>query len=91
MANDNQAPKVRDGLLFRPLDEEWVVYDPSGQQLHVLNLTAALVWQCCNGDLSVDEIVDTVREAFDKPTEREQVERDVLGTVDEFAKKGLLE
>ena len=92
MANDPKAaPKVREGLIFRPLDDDWVVYDPSGQQLHVLNRAAAVVWICCTGDLSVDDIVDTMQQAFDGNVELDRVERDVLATIEEFTKKGLLE
>ena len=92
MANDPKAvPKVREELIFRPLDEEWVVYDPSGQLLHVLNRAAAVVWICCTGDLSVDDIVDTVQQVFDGNVERDRVERDVVATIEEFAQKGLME
>ena len=91
MADRHRAPKVREDFIFRPLDEEWVVYDPSGQQLHVLNHVAAMVWLSCTGDYSVEEIVDTVQEAFARQIQRNHIERDVVATVDEFAKKGLLE
>jgi hypothetical protein len=84
-------PRVRDDLIFRQLDEEWVVYDSMGQQLHVLNGTAALVWLHCTGHHSIREIANVLGEVFDLDLAREPVERDVQRTIAEFAKKGLLE
>ena len=44
------CPRAREDVVFRPLGEEWVLYDPVTQQLHVLNMTAALVWALCDGE-----------------------------------------
>lgn len=85
------TPKVRDELVFRSLDDEWVVYDPHGQQLHVMNRTAAIVWLCCTGELTLDDIAGQVSRAFDDQVPLDQVERDVTRVLDEFAEKGLLE
>ena len=60
--NPEFAPRVRDDLVFRQLDEEWVVYDPASEQLHVLNASAAVVWLCCTGESTLSEIVDAVGE-----------------------------
>ena len=83
-------PKIRGDLVFRQLDEEWVLYDPSGELLHVLNGSAAVAWLYCSGDMSVAEIVDAVSEAFGNPAPREEIEADVVKTLDEFASKGML-
>jgi len=84
-------PKVRDSLIFRQLDEEWVVYDAEGERLHVLNSTAALVWLHCTGEYSMGEITDAVAESVEQPVQRERLEDDVQRTIDEFEKKGLIE
>jgi len=83
-------PNGRDDLIFRQLDEEWVLYDSTGEKLHVLNRTAAVVWLHCSGEDSVDEIVDAVADAFDDEAPREVVESDVKRTIAEFREKGLL-
>ena len=87
---DQSHPKTRHDLIFRQLDEEWVLYDPEGRQLHVMNSTAAVVWLCCTGERTVDDIVDEVRGAFDEPAARGQVEADVQKAVADFASRGLL-
>lgn len=84
-------PRVRDDAVFRPLAGEWVVFDPEGRRLHVMNLTAALVWSFCDGTRTRDEIARDVREAFPEPPDAERVEQDVDEALDVFREKGLLQ
>lgn len=83
-------PRARDDVLFRQLDDEWVIFDPVTDTLHALNLTAALVWTGCTGDRDVAAIVDDVAASFDPPLTRERVLDDVLGAIERFRKQGLL-
>lgn len=87
----SNRPQVRESLIFRPLDEEWVVYDSDGEKLHVLNRAAAVVWLLCNGELTVSEISNEVAEAFGNQVPTEQLEDDVRQTIADFSAKGLLE
>ena len=87
----SKRPQVRESLIFRPLDEEWVVYDSEGEKLHVLNGSAAVVWLLCNGQLTESEILNEVAEAFDHQIPTEQLEDDVHQAIAEFSAKGLLE
>ena len=41
---ETECPKGRSEVIFRPLDDSWVLFDPRSERVHVLNLTAALVW-----------------------------------------------
>ena len=77
-------------MVFRPLAGEWVVFDPDGRRLHVMNLTAALVWSFCDGRRSREEIVREVREAFPEPPDRAAVESDVIEALRAFRSKDLL-
>ena len=90
MPQPDDRPRIRDDLIFRQLDEEWVLYDPSGKQLHVMNRTAAVIWLCCTGERTADDIVDEVRDAFGEQAPREEVARDVAAVIDDFAGRGLL-
>ena len=89
--NPEFSPQVRDDLVFRQLDEEWVVYDPKSEKLHVLNASAAVVWLCCAGESTLAEIVDAVKEAFDTNLDKEALEEEVRQTVESFAQEGLLQ
>jgi hypothetical protein len=86
-----ECPKARDDVVFRQLDDEWVLFDPRDNKMHVLNLTASLVWTHCSGSLSLPEIAAEVREAFPGSDSADSVERDVAGVVSEFARAGLFQ
>jgi hypothetical protein len=83
-------PRARDDVLFRYLDDEWVIFDPVTDRLHALNLTAALVWAECDGERDVAAIADEVASAFDPPLPRDRVLDDVRGAIEAFRDEGLL-
>jgi len=74
--------------MFRQVDDEWVVFDPASNDLHVLNLSAALIWSHLTGDCSEEEIVGAVHEAFG--IEAQQAEADVRAALERFRGAGLL-
>lgn len=53
-----------------------------------LNDTAAVVWNCCNGERSTEDIVDKITNDFD--VERDVCMRDVVLTLSSFRRKGLI-
>lgn len=83
---DPWKPRARPDLVFRRVGEDWVVFDPDRQDIHVLNLAAALVWSYCTGEHEVERIEEEVGRAW------EGVEdpgvREALGA---FRDAGLLE
>jgi hypothetical protein len=83
-------PERREDVIFRSLADEWVAYDPATGMLHVLNLTAALVWSHCDGEHDAGAIVAAVRAAFEPPPDEVRVRRDVGEALGTFARKGLL-
>jgi hypothetical protein len=86
----SQRPRARPDVVFRQLDEEWVIFDPAANRLHALNLTAALVWSHCSGELSVLQIADEVGAAFDPPKTGTEITDDVTAAVERFREEGLL-
>lgn len=75
-------PQVRDDVVFRRVAEDWVLFDPASQQIHVLNLTAALVWSFCTGDADVAAIEGQVKEAFGIANQDPQVVEALQGFLD---------
>lgn len=71
-----------------PVDRELVVVDEATGRVHALNPTAALVWECLDGQASLATIVDELQEAFGAP--RATISADVLGVVREFGTLGFL-
>ncbi|HXV85396.1 MAG TPA: PqqD family protein, partial [Gemmatimonadales bacterium] len=84
-------PRVRADVVFRQLDDQWVVYDPSRDRLHALNLTAALVWTHCTGEHTAQVIAEVVGSSFTPPRPGREILPDILASLDRFRAEGLLE
>lgn len=92
MENDalRVRPRARDDVLFRQLDDDWVIFDPVSDRLHALNLTAALIWMECTGERDIDEITDQVATVFEPAQPRDRVLSDVQAAITRFREQGLL-
>lgn len=82
-------PQAREDVLFRQVDDEWVVFDPAANELHVLNLSAALVWSHCTGEHSPDQIAAALQDAYG--IDLKQAAADVRAALDRFREAGLLD
>jgi hypothetical protein len=79
-------PRARADVASVTLNGEAVIHRAG--QVHVLDPVATLVWRCCDGDASVDEIARELAEVFAVPAET--VHRDVAAVVSELESLGLL-
>lgn len=86
-----ELPKGRSDVVFRPLDDSWVLFDPRTEQLHVLNLSAALIWEHLDGETSLEEIAEAVGSAFDPPIAASRALADVEPVLQRFRDAGLLD
>lgn len=60
----------RDGdLPFQRLNEDTIVVDPKKREVHLLNETAARVWELLEAPRTIDEIVTTLAEEYDAPAD----------------------
>jgi hypothetical protein len=79
----------RDGELpFQKLDEETIVLDPRRREVHLLNETAARLWELLAAPHSLDELAATLADEYDvtEPELREAI----VECVDGLTGKGLL-
>ncbi len=90
MTDAHPSLRRRDDLVFRQLDDEWVVFDSATNKLHTLNLTAALVWTELTGDAGEEDIVTAVAEAFGRPATVDEVRDDIRAAIQRFRDEGLL-
>lgn len=79
---------VRDDLLYRDLDDEGIIYDATKSKVHALNATAALIWRACDGEHTVEDIVEELLRRFD--VDRDTARRDIRKTIKQFGTLGLL-
>jgi hypothetical protein len=68
-------PKARrKGIITKEVDGELLIYDRERDKAHCLNLTAALVWQLCDGRRGVTDLAQSVREALGTPVDEIVIE-----------------
>ena len=82
------APSPRDAVVSTRLDDDLLLVDGSTGRIHVLNSTAALVWECFDGDVTLDELAADLAEAFHAPLEA--VRADAVEMTRELGRLGLL-
>ena len=85
------GPKGRRDVVFRQLDDSWVLFDPRATKLHALNLSAALVWAHCDGRYDPEAIAEALAASFDPPVSLSRARQDVAVTLRRFREAGLLE
>ena len=76
-------------LEFVEIDGEVVIYDETDDSLHHLNPTASIIWQSCDGTVTVGEMAAEFAEAAGLP--REQIEQDVKTAIRQLADAGLMD
>ena len=88
MLDETSVPVAREDLQYRELDDGGVVYDTTAERIHTLNLTAAFIWNCCDGSHSLlqiaSELSQPARVTLEKALE------DVREAIARFQKEGLL-
>jgi len=82
-------PQKCDGFLIEELDGELVLFHPARNKIIHANQTAALIWQLCDGERTVPQIVELLAEAY--PESRQQIEEEVPQTIRDLRGKGALE
>jgi hypothetical protein len=86
---ENNKPSRRSDILLQEIGKEVFLYDPSKGVLHVLNPTAIFVWNQCDGEHTITEIEENLRENFQVADEIE-LHRDVMEIVQTFKDLGVL-
>lgn len=72
------------------VEGEIMLHDPAVQKVYVLNPTAALVWSLCDGDHTLEQMIDAVKTQFSQTTEVD-IPQDVDQTLAWFSEYDLLE
>ena len=85
-----EKPMRKDSVLRGSKGDETVLYNEESGAIHVLNPTALLVWNLCDGEHSIEEIENTMRAEF-SVSEDQSVSKDIEEVIERFSKEGLLE
>ena len=68
-------PKKNLRIMERDVDEEMVLFDSHTNKLHSLNLTAAFIWEHCDGVNTKERLSEIFSQSFEIPAA--QAKRDV--------------
>ena len=89
------APDVLTGLprrnaevWLRQSDAENAIYNPTTDEVHLLNATAMAIWTLCDGSTTPEEMIQAVVGLSGLP--RDVVEEDVLRILRQFEHAGIL-
>ena len=75
-------------LPFQRLDEETIVVDPRRREVHLLNETAARIWELLESPHSLDELTAQLGDEYD--VGESELRAAVVECVDGLTSKGLL-
>jgi coenzyme PQQ biosynthesis protein PqqD len=82
-------PKKCDGFLIEEMDGELVLLHPARNVIIYANATAALVWQMCDGNNTVGQIIEILSSAY--PNARAEIAQDVPQTIQKLRAQGALD
>lgn len=84
----SKKPKKNENILFRGLDDGAVLYDVEIERTHILNSYAAYVWEHCDNQHSIQEIIATIQEELNEI--KKDHAKEVISALERFAKEGLV-
>jgi hypothetical protein len=79
--------QARDAI-WRRIGDEIVVIKGDGQSTHVLNKTAAFIWEKCDGKCGMDEIAAHLCERFSVSFEESRA--DVMEIIEKLTQVGII-
>jgi hypothetical protein len=88
MISRSAVPCPAASLVARKVGEETILVSAKGDMLHTLNATGSFIWENIDGKRSIGDILVLMREEFELPDERAEV--DVSRFLEELAEKGVV-
>jgi hypothetical protein len=85
---EQHKPKVAENILSRIENGRAVLFDVVEGEPFLLNESATDVWKCCNGDLTLAQIVNKVSEFYE--AQSGDIRKDILQFIDLLVNKEFL-
>ena len=83
------CPAQNKESIWRRIGDTIVVIKEDGLSSHILNKTAAFIWELCDGNLDIDEITTRVYQRFEVSFNDAQA--DVHKIIKELLQAGIIE
>jgi hypothetical protein len=79
----------RKNFKIEELEDDFILYDEFKDEIFLLNKSAKIVFDMCDGNFTFKEIVDIISDNLKTP--KEIILKDVKKILNEFIKKGIIE
>lgn len=77
------------GIVHNKLDNENVIFNPQTEALHILNREASLIWEFCNNDFSIEEVIKCISDKLE--IDEVKISKNVKECIDNFLEYKLVE
>ncbi len=88
MMTENKVGPPTSKILETEVDGEISLYNPTNEQVTILNGTASDVWLLCDGQHTPDEIVSLLARSYQ--VDEDEIKDEVADAIEEFQEAGLL-
>jgi hypothetical protein len=85
----NAQPHRKPGIEAKAIGAETLLYNESGEEIHVLNTIAAFIWELCDGQHTPQDMERAIREQYSVVAEMNVI-ADIERTLQVFRTKNLL-
>ncbi len=75
-------------IIETEIEDEISLYNPHDESVLVLNLTASDVWRLCDGEQTLEEIVELISRAYG--VNADSIREDVAAAISEFVQAGFV-
>jgi hypothetical protein len=86
---NSTRPARKPGITVKDIGGETLLYGAVEEAIHILNPTAHLIWELCDGEHTAEDMERAIRASFFVADEH-NVTADIRRTLAVFAGKGLL-
>lgn len=86
----NNNPIKKEGVNAEQMGNEWMLYDTQEGAVHVINSTAAFIWQLCDGSNSIEDIKKELMQSYDVADDTE-LDKDIDKILNHFDELGVLQ
>jgi hypothetical protein len=80
--------KQAEDCLVENMDGEILLFNPTSQMTLHLNAPSVIVWELCDGQRSVQQIIDQLVEAY--PQQADQIDTDVQEVINNFVQQKIV-
>jgi len=79
----DDKPIRNESCHMEELDDEVLLYNPANNKTLYINKSASVIWQLCNGEQTVKEIIKMIQDAY--PSDEDDLRQDILDTLKNLA------